>query len=62
MSGASCTARCSRCCTTCTCFVSVLVLVDASDVYERRELHREVLKVLHYHSDKTILLVLNKVM
>ena len=28
--------------------VSVLVLVDASDVYERRELHREVLKVLHY--------------
>ena len=42
--------------------VSVLVLVDASDVYERRELHREVLKVLHYHSDKTILLVLNKVM
>ena len=44
------------------CSVSVLVLVDASDVYERRELHREVLKVLHYHSDKTILLVLNKVM
>ena len=30
------------------CSVSVLVLVDASDVYERRELHREVLKVLHY--------------
>ena len=42
-------------------FVLVVVLVDASNIYEWRKLSPEILKVLHFHRNKNAILVFNKV-
>lgn len=40
---------------------SVAVVVDVSYVWNRSRLDAEILKILHFHSDKRSVLVLNKV-